>query len=364
MLSVRRWQQGYVYKTGAKVKIWYGMYREDVRNPDGSLARRQRNVRLGPLSELPTKSAAVAKLSEHLKSSKPAIAMCFRELVQKWTDAVVPTLKSETARYYQKMLRIHVTPQFGPAQVTGITRHDVGMFLAGKAPLGYSRSSMKGMLTTLSMVLEYAMDCDVLEKNPCVGVRIPQPLSPARQRRVLLPEEAVRIAEKLREPYATLFLFLANTGLRIGEACGIQWSAIDADGVLHITQKVYEGRVGSLKTKSSERSLPIPPALLERLETLGRGEWVFRSRTGTPLNPGNALKRYIHPAARGLGIHLTGWHDLRHSATTKMIRDGVSPKTVSKIMGHSNLNITLGIYDHPDMQDFRAPLNEMASQLL
>jgi integrase len=91
---------------------------------------------------------------------------------------------------------------------------------------------------------------------------------------------------------------------------------------------------------------------------------MFSSRTGTPVNAGNALKRHIHPAGKSLGIELTGWHDLRHSATTRMIRDGHSPKTVSQIMGHSNLHITLGIYVHPELEDFRAPLCEMADQLL
>jgi integrase len=290
--------------------------------------------------------------------------MFFAELVQNWTEAIAPTLKSETARYYEKMLRLHVAPEFGSVQVAAITRHDVSRFLAGKAPQGYSRSSMKGMLTSLSTVLEYAVDCDVLDKNPCKGVKIPQPLKTARKRRILSLEEATQIAGKLSEPYATLFAFLGITGLRIGEACGVKWSAIDARGVLHVHQKVYEGKVGSLKTKSSERSLPLPAALLARMRTLEQGEWVFSSRTGTPINAGNALKRHIHPAAKSLGIDLTGWHDLRHSATTRMIRDGHSPKTVSQILGHSNLNITLGIYDHPELEDFRAPLSGMADQLL
>jgi site-specific recombinase XerD len=62
---------------------------------------------------------------------------------------------------------------------------------------------------------------------------------------------------------------------------------------------------------------------------------------------------HIHPAAKSLGIELTGWHDLRHSATPKMIRDGHSPKIVSQIMGHGNLNVTLGIYHHPELEDLR-----------
>lgn len=139
--------------------------------------------------------------------------------------------------------------------------------------------------------------------------------------------------------------------------------------------------MGSLKSKASTRDLPLPVSLLDRMKTL-RGEpsaeesgqppsdtsktsdWVFGSRNGTPLNAGNVRKRFLYPAAKAVGIELTGWHDLRHSATTNMIRDGVSINTVSKLMGHSNPNITLAVYDHPNFQDFRAPLKEMSAQLL
>ena len=174
----------------------------------------------------------------------------------------------------------------------------------------------------------------------------------------------MQIASKLREPYATLFIFLSITGLRIGEGCAVRWSSIDADGILHVTEKVYEGKLGSVKTKSGERKLPLPESLLARMRGLGGREWVFESRSRTPLNGGNALKRHIHPTAKSVGIELTGWHDLRHTATTRMVRSGHSPKVVSQIVGHSSPKITLDIYDHPELEDFRAPLNEMSDQLL
>jgi len=65
----------------------------------------------------------------------------------------------------------------------------------------------------------------------------------------------------------------------------------------------------------------IPPALLERMKTLGTtGEWIFHARGGVPLNPGNSLKRYIRPVAKELNIELGGWHDFRHTVATSMLR--------------------------------------------
>jgi integrase len=89
-----------------------------------------------------------------------------------------------------------------------------------------------------------------------------------------------RAAEKLKEPYETLVLFLAASGVRIGEALAIRWTDFKND-VLHITRRIYEGDVDTVKSKRSERKL------------------------------------------------LSGWHDFRHTLSTKLGRLGVHPKVVS-----------------------------------
>jgi hypothetical protein len=78
----------------------------------------------------------------------------------------------------------------------------------------------------------------------------------------------------------------------------------------------------------------------------------------------NALKRYVRPVTKALGIPLGGWHDFRHTLTTGLLRSGVSPKVVSDILGHSDVEITLNVYDHPETENFRKPLAAVADQLL
>ena len=119
-------------------------------------------------------------------------------------------------------------------------------------------------------------------------------------------------------------LLVAILGLRIGEAVAVKFSDF-VDGVLHVSRRFYEGGIDDLKTRRSERDLPVPPALMARIEQLGPGDWVFRSRAGTPVNPGNALKRVIRPVAKDLGIELGGWHDFRHTLSTTMRRNNVHP---------------------------------------
>ena len=100
------------------------------------------------------------------------------------------------------------------------------------------------------------------------------------------------------------------------------------------------------------------------MRQLGGGDWVFRSRGGTPINPGNALKRTIRPAAAQLGIPLGGWHDFRHTLSTTMRRNGVHPKVISGILGHAKVSLAMDTYDHANVEDFREPLAALAGGLL
>jgi integrase len=291
---------------------------------------------------------------------KPSVQLTFSDLTERWTAAVVPTIKESTATYYKKMLKAHVIPVFGKREVSSIIRYDVETFLADRAKL-FCRNTLRGMRVSLGRVLSWAVDCGWLEKNPCAGVKLPLAGSKVK-RTILKPEQVAAIMNRLHEPYATLVLFLAVSGLRIGEAIAVKWSDFEGD-TLHIRRRIYEGAVGTTKTKGSERSLPIPAPLLERMKKLGDGEWIFRAQNGSPINPKNAAHRYIRPVVRELGITLGGWHDFRHTLSTKLLKH-YPTKVVSELLGHSNVQTTLETYQHVETEDFRAPLNEVATELL
>jgi len=360
----QRYQKGYVYKTGKRLKVWYAMFRVDVKTEDGGIKRKQKNVRLGTLAELPTKSAAQSKLNEMMSNHKTEVDLTFTQLSEKWTESVIPTLKNTTGNNYSKTLRTHIIPAFGNIRVASINRSDVELFLAEKARHGYRRTTLKSLHSALSAVLNWATACDWIPKNVCAGVKLPRALTPEKPHsEILRREQVVSLSGKLAEPYATLVLFLDATGTRIGEAIGLKASDIDDQGNVHICRRIYEGKADTPKTKKSNRTLPLGGTeLLQRLRSLGKG-YVFASREGTPVNPGNALKRYICPAARELGIGLSGWHAFRHSAATQMLRDRVSPKVAADILGH-DVRMLLSTYHHPEMEDFRLPLLERAGGLL
>ena len=357
-----RYQRGFVYQKGRNVRVWYGRVREDFRKPDGEVERRHRNIRLGTLDELPTKSAARKHLAKLLKDAPPKMEMSFRELAERWEKAEGSTIKGTTLQHYKNALRAYVLPKFRDRKIAEINREDIQTFLAEKA-CKYSESTLRSMRVVLGLTLGWATNCSWLERNPCSRVKLPKRTGGRRVTRTVLTAEQVNaIAERLKEPYATLVLFLAATGLRIGEALAIKWSDF-RNNVLHVTRRIYDGDVDAVKSKRSERKLPIDLILMSRIQKLGEGEWVFRSKTGGPLNPGNALKRHVRPAAEKLGISLGGWHDFRHTLSTKLRRSGVHPKVVSDILGHKRVNLAMDVYDRTDVEDFVQPLSLVVNEL-
>ena len=359
-MGYRRYQCGSAYKVGKRGRqTWVGMWREDVPIVGGGFTRRQRKVKLGTVAEIPNGKKALERLAV-LMRQKSTAKLSFAELVEKWKATVVPTLKDSTAANYQYNLDRYLVPSFGSRDIGSLTRFDVETFLAGKSS-AYCRNTLRGMRAALRGVLTWAVDHKWIPKNVCSGVKLPR-AGKQSQRPHITAEQVASLVARVPEPAATLILFIAITGVRIGEAVGIKWSDFDGD-VLHIQRRIYERREGTPKTKSSDRFIPIPASLLERLRTLGKGEWIFRTSASTPLDPKNAMNRYVRPAASALGFKLGGWHSFRHAFSTELLKK-YPVKVVSEILGHGDIETTLAIYQHPSVDDRRAPLNEMAIQML
>lgn len=175
------------------------MYREDVRKPDGTLTRRQRNVRLGTLGELPTKFAAQEQLRRRMRTIKaPTVEMTFGELVDNWQAVRLPTMKPSTGNYYRNALRSRVVPALGSRQISSISRLEVETLLAEKAQL-YARNTLREIRSSLSHVLGWAVEHNWLDSNPCLGVGLPMGTGRHITRTILKPEQVIALAGKLNE---------------------------------------------------------------------------------------------------------------------------------------------------------------------
>ncbi|WP_019707159.1 site-specific integrase [Streptomyces xinghaiensis] len=181
--------------------------------------------------------------------------------------------------------------------------------------------------------------------------------------------------------YALYVLVLA-LGLRKGELLGLTWDAVDLDaGEPSVTQTLQrvkgELSVARPKTRYSERTIPLPPfavdALLQRRkeqqderEFCG-SEWldsgfVFTTSVGSPLDPRN-LNRHWYATRRRAGLDGYRFHDLRHSFVSLLLDMQAPPHVVREIAGHSDLQVTLGVYAHASTAEKRRALEKLGTVL-
>jgi site-specific recombinase XerD len=180
---------------------------------------------------------------------------------QMWRPGVMPTLRFGSSRYYD-VLRCHILPAFGARRLCDMTRVNVQCFLADKRTQGFSGSSVHGMRTAISKVLQTAVDWNLLDQNPARGIRIGD-RAPKTERPYLNPTQVSRLLASLREPCRTLTLLAVLTGMRIGEILALRWKTIDFDrGVIQIREqrrlcwaiRTSKPRLTSTRAQSRTRS--------------------------------------------------------------------------------------------------------------
>jgi integrase len=209
--------------------------------------------------------------------------------------------------------------------------------------------------STLSRSLKQAVRWQLVPLNVCAAVTPPRPITPeirpldAQQMKALL-----KVAEDT-DLYA-LWVLMATTGVRVGEALGLRWDDLNLDArTLRINRTIYRGQGSEPKTSSGRRTIKLSKLTIEALRQHPQtSEWVFATSKGTTINVNNlryrTWKRLLERANLPATIRI---HDLRHSAATLLLSRGVPIKVVSEMLGHADVSITLSIYAHvlPDMQD-------------
>ena len=366
----RRYQSGSLVKRGKRRKVWIARWREVALMPDGTKGRIRRAEVLGLVAEL-SKREALNLLSARLKRINegrhiPESTLTLEQFIrQQWEPTALPLLKPTSARYYGIQLRCHILPILGSRRLCDLMRGEIQAFLTQKRSHGgLSGSSVHGIRTALSKVLQAAVEWGYLETNPARGLVVGD-RQPKRERVFLSPPQVRTLIASLPEPCRSVVLLLALTGLRIGELLALRWKNIDwSIGAIRVRETVYEGQFGSPKTKSSRRDVPMSKSVRALLMTMrdgnGSEDLVFHSRNGAPLNPTNLAHRVLRPACRKLSLPAVGWHSFRHTHGTLLGEVGESIKTAQALLGHSDLETTLNIYTHPIPESQRRAVERVA----
>jgi integrase len=356
----RRFQKGNISVRG-KTPTRYGMYREDLLQPDGTFKRVRRRVLLGPVSSM-SERAAWKLFQPYLDRVNAATKMppktgkTLAQFVQEWRSNVSVNLKSTTARAAESHLRAHILPMLGSLPLIEINTKAVQAFVAYLANGGgRSRKTVENVLMTLSSLFRTAKSWEYACGSwsfsdltmPREGVR--------KEQRCFTDEEMQKIIANAPEPLSTILAVTAVLGLRIGETLALRVSDVDFTAkIVRVRQSVDAATrtVGGVKSEASSADLPLPSQLEARLRThLQKHErksddLLFVNRRGRAFSANKLREKQLHPLLVKLGIPRGGFHAARHGATSALLADGATPAVVQRQLRHSDPRITLGIYGH------------------
>ena len=286
------------------------------------------------------------------------------ELAQMWKKDKKPFLKESSYSVYHSHLEQHILPLL--SHETDITEEEAQTLVLVLSEEGLAPKTVRDIMLVLKMILRWGAKYSYCS-YPDWKLRFP-PQKGATSDKILTGEEHRRLAKYVREHLTNknLGLYLClGTGLRIGEICALQWKDIDLrENVVRVSktvQRIYyperednhtQVHIGTPKTSSSFREIPIPnkmKKILGGLVRLMNPEYYVVENSPKPTEP-RSYRRYFTKLMEEQGFPPIHFHGLRHSFATRCIEAGCDYKTVSVLLGHSNINTTLNLYVHPGMQ--------------
>lgn len=300
-----------------------------------------------------------------------------REITCLWRADKKQYVKTSTISAYTLLIENHILPAFG--ETDRINESEVQEFVLEKLNSGLSHKSIKDILIVLKMILKFGVKNGYLEYIQ-IDIKFPtqrdkheiEVLSRSNHRKVI-----AHIQENFTFRNLGIYICLC-AGMRIGEICALKWEDVDTEnGIISIKktiQRVYiiEGEeryteliLDSPKTKHSIRDIPMTKDLLKLLKPLKRivnHNYFVLTNESKPTEP-RTYRNYYKQFMQEIGVPILKFHGLRHSFATRCIESKCDYKTVSVILGHSNISTTLNLYVHPNMEQKKKCIDQMVKAL-
>jgi integrase len=358
--------------------------------------RVEHKVAVGLVHDFPTESAAWAEvekqhLQTHINKSDFRGHVTFADLAQHYmrheldeqTEAVAPKSHTTIAGY-KRILRNRCLDRWGKRTALGIEPLEIEQWLkAIKREEQLENPTLDKTRRVMSLVFKHGQRYGLIprseESNPLRFVRCKT--TSDYEALILTPKQAFAVLMQLKEPERTLTLLAASTGLRISECLGLQWQDVSfSESIISVRRTWTCGQVGVPKSKASYAPVPLHLLLAEFMQewknTTPYSEpehWVFSSfklKGRQPRTANMLVESHLRPAAVKAGVLKEGekvrfgFHNLRHSLASFLVRSKTDPKTVQALLRHSDVKTTLQLYAHSVSEDRMAAQGEMLEAIL
>jgi integrase len=329
-------------------------------------------------SGFPTKRAATQAMRDAMRAlelgiTAPGELPTVASYVDEWLAGRRSSLRQSTWNSYRDVLEGRVVPRLGALRLDKLTAKQVAVLAVdleahgGRDPRrgpGLSARSVRYTLTVLTRALDDAVKRGLIPRNPAEHVDRPR-VADKEMEWWSVGEARTFLGLVSGDRLSALWTLLLTTGLRRGEALGLKWDDVDFDaGRLAVRRTLvsvgYKIRWSEPKTAASRRVVALDPGTVAALRAhrarqneerlaLGVGyldqELVFCDVAGEPLHPDGVTQRFDR-LVRNAGLRRIRLHDLRHTAATLMLEEGVALKAVAERLGHSSIRTTSDLYQH------------------
>lgn len=299
------------------------------------------------------------------------------QITEEWKEEKKKYVKKSTYAAYQLLIQNHIKPYFG--DLYEVNEEKVQQFVFDKLDAGLSEKTIRDIIIVLKMILKFGIKNGYLEYAQ-IDAKFPSKQE-KKDLDVLSKADQKKFMEHLRNNFTFknvgIFICL-STGMRIGEICGLRWCDVDTvEGVIkvrHTLQRIYiiEGEtrhtellLDTPKTANSVRDIPMSSELLKMLKSLNKvvnENYYVISNDIKPIEP-RTYRNYYKKLCKQLDIPELKFHGLRHSFATRCIESKADYKTVSVLLGHSNISTTLNLYVHPNKEQKKKTIDKMLRSL-
>lgn len=304
----------------------------------------------------------------------------FELVSMEWLDAFSINFKESTYIRYRTLIECYLMPSFQTVKIEKITKEMVRKLckhleLHGKKDkTGLSPKTISDVLSVLRRILNYAGTIGISVDSKVLDIRVKQT---QKSLPILsLPEQMI-LQQYLEEHPDALnlgILLCLLTGIRIGELCALTWEKISISErniyICQTMQRIQNRVPGSKKThieiaspksSSANRNIPISTLLFGFLERYSLSHTGF-FLSGSPskfIEP-RCIQRRFHKILDACGLEKRNFHVLRHTFATRCVEAKIDIKTLSEILGHSSVTITMNRYVHPSLELKRETMEQLA----
>lgn len=359
-----RWEGRYIKCKSEDGKTKYGyVYARSYRETKGKLANAYHSRKGEEEKEELTKS------------------ITFEIAAKKWIDNLRPKVKESTVVKYNNLLNSYILPELGSVRLDDITNERIEyqcnqlLLTGGRNGSGLSPKTVSDTLSLIRNILRYASDDSQLFIPDIRPITIRRN---AGQIRVFTRNEQQTLCRYL---YQNLnrknmgILFCLFTGLRIGEICALKWEDISFENktvYIHRTmQRLQTDRypqkrtmviISTPKSSCSIRTIPLPDELIKLLSEFNGSqcEYILTGNENQYVEP-RLMQKHFKRVLEEASLEPVNYHTLRHTFATRCVEIGFDVKSLSEILGHANVNITMNRYVHPSMELKRENMQKFSS---